>query len=382
MLPMVASELLADFASEPLPYRLVRSLSTTEFTALERLAFEYGESPDSYLAVEPDRYCILTADHSAAVSVIPTGRCLHCSGGILASADNRRQMIARLSEFARRTNRVVACYSITERDRPLFEEAGWEVSKFGEDTTLKLDSLNWSGKPFEWIRRQFNYGQRSGLVCREVNRQQVGEESWKRLAEELFEIFQDDLRGRFYSREMNLLVGKLQPDNLGRRRLFVAENRGTGQIEAFVVSNPMRGGKAWALEMFRKRGNATRGAIPFLIKATVDMLRAEGTEEVSLSMLLWKDTHKFVGPTTSSLLRWGLVFGYHVGDIMYRTKGLTHFKTRFRPELSNCYVCVTPRTTIFSSLNFLYTVGAFSFTPWSAARYLYHYLTRGLIRKD
>ena len=369
-------------AAELLQFRPVASLSPIEFAALERLAFEHGQAPDSYLIVETHRLCYLAPDHSAAMSVIVSGRNIHISGGILAPVEIRRQLIARLAELARRTRHFVACYSIDELDRPLFEEAGWQVTKFGENTTLNLKSLSWSGKPYEWVRRQFNFCQRMGLACREVHREMMDEESWNKLAEALFEIQRDDLKDRVYSTELSFLVGKLQPENLGRRRLFIAEDQKTMRVEAFVIANPMGGGKGWAFEMYRKRLDAPRGTIPFLIKSIIDALKAEGVEEASLCMLLWKGTHTFKGKRTSPLVRWGLAVAYHLGDPFYNTKGMAHFKTRFRPELSNCYACGTPKATILTCLNFFYTVGAFSFSTWNIVRNAWFYLTRRKTRKD
>lgn len=348
--------------AESLTFRPVASLSPAEFEALERLAFEHGQAPDSYLAVESHRHCYLAPDHSAAISVIISGRNVHIFGGILAPLEARRQLIIQLLEMAKQLKRVINCYAIREQDRALFEDAGWEVTKFGEETSLKLQSLAWSGKQYEWVRRQQNYCQRMGLTCREVSHRTMDRELWRELANELFEIQRDDLKNRIYAREMNFLVGKLQPDQLGRRRLFIAENQETGRIEAFVIANPMRGGLGWGFEMYRKRQDAPRGSIPFLMKWIIDALRTEQVEEASLCMLLWKDTHKFKGKRTSPLARWGLLLAYHLGDVFYNTKGITHFKTRFRPDLSNCYVCVTPRITILSCLNFFHIVGAFSFS--------------------
>jgi phosphatidylglycerol lysyltransferase len=372
----------AGSADELLQFRPVTSLSPTEFASLERLAFEHGHAPDSYLIVEPHRLCYLAPDHSAAFSAIVSGRYVHISGGILAPLEARRQIIIQLGELARQTNRLINCYVIGELDRPLFEEAGWQVTKFGEDTSLKLKSLTWSGKPYEWVRRQFNFCQRMGLACREVSQDMLDKESWKKLTEVLFEIQRDDLKDRVYANEMHFLVGKLQPEHLGRRRLFLAEDQKTKRVEAFVIANPMRGGKGWGFEMYRKRQDAPRGTIPFLIKSIIDALKAEGAEEASLCMLFWKGTHTFQGKRTSSLARWGLVVAYHLGDPFYNTKGMTHFKTRFRPELSNCYVCVTSGITILSCISFFHTIGAFSFSTRNVLRNAWCYLTRRKTAKD
>lgn len=353
---------------ERLALRRIDSLSESELAAVEKLAFQYGESPDSYLAVEGDRHCFLTSDHSVALSVLVSGRYLHIPGGLLGPQELRQQVISQLSEYAKRHRRLIACYSIREPEKTLFEQAGWEVSKFGEDTTLKLSELNWTGKAYEWVRRQFNACQRAGLTCREVVPQSLTPEAWCHIKEELFEIQREDLQDRVFDQELNMLVGKLQPDQLQRRRLFVAGYPGDPRLQGFVIANPMRSGKSWALEMFRKRQTAPRGTIPFLIKWVIDALKAEGVQDVSLCILLWKDCYAFSGRRSSLLLRWGLVLAYHWGDFFYHTKGMAHFKSRFRPQLTNSYVCVIPKTSVFSILNFFRVVGAFSFSARNIVR--------------
>src|SRR4051812_38205187 len=103
-------------ASESFELRRVSELSRADFAVLERLAFEHGESAESYRGAEPDRPCILPANGRGAVSVILGGPSSHMGGGILAAADCRLQMIIDLADFARRTGRSIACYGICERD--------------------------------------------------------------------------------------------------------------------------------------------------------------------------------------------------------------------------------------------------------------------------
>ncbi len=83
----------------------------------------------------------------------------------------------------------------------------------------------------------------------------------------------------------------------------------------------MRSGKGWALETFRKRQEAPRGTVPFLIKWIVDLLKTEPVEEVSLCLLLWKGTHTYVGKRRCLLLDWGLRIGYHLAICSTTPKG-------------------------------------------------------------
>jgi len=358
-----------------LELRRVGSLTPDEFEAFERLAFEHGEYAESYLAIEPERFCFLSSDRQAAVSVVPAGRYLHIVGGILAPVGRRPQVIAALAEHARRTGKFIACYAIGEQDRPFFEAAGWEVSKFGEDTDIDLQTLRWSGKAYEWVRRQFNFCKRAGLVAREIVRQDLSPDEWREMKIILAEITRDDLKDRIYATEMSLLVGKLQPDNLGRRRLFVAENTNSGEIEGFLIANPMQGGRGWAIESYRKRRTATRGAMPFLMKAAIDQFQADGAEHVSLCMLTFKDTGTFKNNQSGGFLHWWLATGQRIVDKLYGANGAIHYKTRFRPTLTNIYLCVTPRTTLFLTLSFLHQVGAFSFSWRNIAKSVWQAMT-------
>lgn len=348
------------FDEDEIHIRPVSSLSATEFAVFERLAFCHGRCSDSYLAVEQQRHCYLSRDHRAAVSVIPVGRVLHISGGILAPPELHLPVIRRLEAFARKTRRTIACYSLNDEQREVFEAAGWEVSKLGEDTMLSLQDLTWSGKAFEWVRRQENYCRRSGLTSREVPHRELEGPEWNRIQSALLEVQAEDLRDRIYAQEMSLLLGRLEPENLQRRRLFIAEDSVTGRIQAFVITNPMNGGRGWSMEMYRKRADTPRGTMPFLLKQTIDVFRSENAEEVSLCLIPWKDCHTYRGPRSSLLIRYAMALATRLGGYLYNIKGMTLFKTRFRPRLTNFYVAVTPKTTVLSSLNFLYTVGVFS----------------------
>ena len=47
---------------------------------------------------------------------------------------------------------------------PLVSLAGFQATKWGEEALVDLPDCTWSGKDYEWVRRQSNYCRRQGLV--------------------------------------------------------------------------------------------------------------------------------------------------------------------------------------------------------------------------
>jgi hypothetical protein len=94
-------------------------------------------------------------------------------------------------------------------------------------------------------------------------------------------ILNEDLSGRTFDRPLRLLEGEFNPHVLHRRRLFVARKKNDETIEAFLACSPVRGGRSWAFETYRKKQNSTRGVTTYLFRSAMDQLRSEGVEQIS-----------------------------------------------------------------------------------------------------
>ncbi len=334
----------------------------------EQFAYQYGQSSDSYLGIEPDRHCLFLPSGRGAVSVVPSSRYIHVPGSLLAPEDAKDELIQFLAEYGREHKKTIACYSINIPDSERFIQAGWETTKFGEEPVFELDDLTWSGKQYEWIRRQQNYCRRQGVAYEEIHRDQISETEWNQLAREIMDILQDDLRDRPYPRELYMLEGRLLLDHLGRRRLFIARKSKNEPLEAFLICNPMLNGTGWAFESYRKSKQSTRGVVAFLMKSVADQMREEGVRWISLCMVPGKGVGEYTAPGMSRLVRFSMNFWYNYANWMFNSRGQCHFKSRFRPEFQCRFVCVTPGSTIRSIYNFLKTTGGFDFSLKNVVR--------------
>lgn len=272
-----------------------------------------------------------------------------------------------LNEISSSHNKTVALYSVSSEDEPLFRDAGFQVNKFSEEPVIDLGEIDWKGKPFIWVRRQVNFCRRAGIEIIEVSdpQQQAA------ISADLVEILKDDLSERTYCRPLKLLEGEFDPNAQLRRRLFIARNTETNQIEAFLSCSPMLNGTSWAFETYRKRKSATRGVTAFLFYEVINRFQREGVQNISLCQVPGRGVENESAEHGDSRVRWLLIQWYKRLNFLFNTKGQDYFKSRFRPRYIDRYVCVTPKNTNASIVSFLKTAGALTPNPVNLTRNLF-----------
>ncbi|MBB02434.1 MAG: hypothetical protein CMJ47_07300 [Planctomyces sp.] len=338
--------------------------------AVERCVYEHGHHPDSYLVTEPDYKHFWDDQQTGCIGYIQDGRYLHVVGGLIAAPERQEELLAQFTQFNDDNRYLASFFSIEEEQLPLFRKYGYQATKFGENTHIPLADHNWKGKPYAWIRRQVSFVSRQGIIAREINLEDLSQTERTETFARLQEINDEHLSERVMKHEIGLLEGKLYPDYFYRRRLFVAcEEANPDNWQAFVACTPMRGGRGWATEMYRSRNESARGVIPFLIASLIDQMQEEGVEEVSLCMIPainCKDPH----PGDSKMARFLFGFWEKRLNFLFNSRGLYHFKSRFRPNFTSVFLCVRPRITSGSTFSFVRSVGVFKMNWMNYGRHL------------
>lgn len=351
------------------------ALSASESLRLEQHAFQYSCVPESYDIAVSDGHLLATACGRGIASVIPHGRFWHIAGGLLASESLKPSMIAWLGEISRQQKKSLAVYNVSETDAVRFRDAGFVVNKFGEEPVLNPQGITWSGKQFEWVRRQTNFCRRAGLEVEEV----VDAPTQRRMASELQEIMIDDLAGRSYDQPLRLLEGQLNPENLSRRRLFVAKKG--DHIEGFLACSPIDSGRSWAFETYRKRKDATRGVTPFLFRTVIDQLGQEGCEQISLCLVPGRNVREAGIQAGDRRIQWMMSKWFGSLDFVFNVQGQDHFKSRFRPRYVDRYICVAPHNSVGSLWSFLRTTGATNASWTNMGKELWKTIRRKVTKK-
>ncbi len=327
----------------------------------EDYAFRFGRAYDAYLVTEPGWEHFWSAGRQGMIAVARQGRCLFSSGGLLAPAAHHEELLRQFVDHAASQGYALTFFNICEDQLPLFRKFGFQATKWGEEAVVDLPQCTWSGKSYEWVRRQTNFCRRHGLEFLECRPEDFSGAQWARLTSELANVSHRFLAGKPQSHEMRFLQGSFDPDRLRQKRVFVAQNRDNGRIEGFVACNPC-GGKTWVLETCRQRPDAVRGTTAFIMHQAMQRFKAEGVLRVSLCLLpglRCRQPH----PGDSAMVRWGLAIGTGRFNPAFETAGAYHFKSRFRPHFESRYLCVRPRMTLGLAIAFIRLMGVMKLDP-------------------
>jgi phosphatidylglycerol lysyltransferase len=328
----------------------------------EELAFEFGQVYDSYFATEEGWKRFRVKNRPGLISYRRLGKYVKVIGGLLAGDEEKPRLLQEFNELADSFGLLTSFYNIPEDDIDLFREHGYQVTKWGEEPIVDLQECTWSGKPYEWVRRQTNYCRRAGITIVEHRREEMDDESWNALIRELRAVSDSLLATKPHSGEIQLVEGQLEVPGWGRRRLFVAYSQDSARIEGFLIALPMQGGRRWSFEMYRHRPDAVRGVVPHLFHEAMIRMKAEGIESVSLCLIPGLGCEEAL-PGDSALTRRALCFGKKRLNFLFDFAGLYHFKSRFRPRYESRYICSRPRSTPFTTLALFRMSGLLTFDP-------------------
>jgi phosphatidylglycerol lysyltransferase len=344
---------LSGFEVRPIAVQPLKSrwLTFSEMTADQRTqladyAFRYGSQYDSYLAVDAaDRRFFFASSNQGIVSAVLRGRRMGAFGGILGPPEFWPQVIAEYMESCLQQRFQMGFFAADEQLTAMLRQKGFRANKFGEGAIVDLAETDWKGRKYEWVRRQTSYCQRQGLLFQECLHSEATAEDWSQLTTELLQIENLFLADRSHGSRLRHVVGEFAGKLSDHQRLFIAKNSETQQIEAFVICNPSLNGRRWVLECFRRRPDATRGVISFLLHQIMVKLQTEGVAEADLCMVPFVNCQKPL-EGDHALSRKTLTFIATHLNWIYDTQGLYHFKSRFRPEFRDLHVCVYPSINV------------------------------------
>lgn len=348
---------------------------------LERMAFDHGQAYDSYLSTEGNLAQFWSSDQKCVIAYAKVGRFVHVQGGLLGPLENRPTLLREFAGFLQTHRYLATFYNIGEGDLPLFRDHGFQITKWGEEPLLDLASVTWSGHEYEWVRRQTNYCRRQDAVVTECVKDDYSESEWDELMDEIRSIKAECLSTKPQRGDVRFFNGEVNPPSWDRRRLFVARSdKGAGRIEGFLICLPYDGGRQWSIETYRHRLNAPRGIVAYLIHQTVETMKSEEIDSISLCLCPAVRYERL--PNDSWIIRRCLQFGFHYASAFFDMPGEYHFKSRFRPRFIRRYICHWPRATAASMLSIVRLSGAVELDLTKFVCNLWHRFVRPKTRRN
>jgi phosphatidylglycerol lysyltransferase len=342
---------------------------------LEEMAYEHGQAYDSYLSTEGNLTHFWSSDQKCVLAYAKVGRFVHVQGGLFGPMDDRPSLLREFADFVRKNKYVATFYNIGEGDLPLFRDQGFQITKWGEEPLLDVADVTWSGHEFEWVRRQANYCRRHAAVVEECIKHDYAPSEWDELMDEVRAIKAECLSTKPQRGDVRFFNGDVDPPSWDRRRLFVARSeQGRGRIEGFLICLPYDGGRQWSIETYRHRLDAPRGIVAFMIHQTIEAMKTEVIETVSLCLCPAVRYERL--PNDSWIIRRCLQFGFNYASAFFDMPGEYHFKSRFRPRFIRRYICHWPQASAASMWSIVRLSGALELDLKKFTQNLWHRFVR------
>ena len=301
---------------------------TVESSRDRRVAIDllrrFGDTGTSYITTWPGNTILVNGEHDAYLAYRLIGSVAIVLGDPIGTTEGCTRVIDEFLDVAAVNGWTPCFYGATNRHLNEFEQHGLAWLQVGEDAVIDLPKLNFRGKAWQDIRTARNHAQRDGISFRMIDQATAD----PAIVAQLWEI-SNDWVGKRSLPEMNFTLGQLTdpPDPEIRTGVAIDQNE---QIHGFVTWLPVYARNGWVIDLMRRRGDAFRGVMEFLIAESALAFQAEGCSYVSLSAapLAHVPREEHHQGTIERAL------GYFAErlDTLYHFASLVEFKRKFIPR--------------------------------------------------
>jgi lysyl-tRNA synthetase class 2 len=308
---------------------------------VERLVREHGKDSLCYFALRADRRWYFSPSGRSFVSYRLLGGFALVGGDPVGPIEERAGLVRSFRAFADAHGWRVAVAG--SADPGLYEELGFRTLYLGDEAVVRPAAFTLEGRSMRKVRQSVARLSRAGY---RVDLVRAGDAD-ARLRRQLLEV-STEWRGAWPERGFSMAMDALfaYPDAF----LAVAFDA-DGCAAAFLQLVPAPASSGLSLASMRRRHGTPNGLVEFLIAETLERVRAENVEEVSLNFAVF-------GSTRSRALRWALLRL----DRLFQLERLRRFSAKFHPEWRPRYFCIE-RWTDLPAAGFAYLQAESLLTP-------------------
>ncbi|WP_081423118.1 bifunctional lysylphosphatidylglycerol flippase/synthetase MprF [Leifsonia xyli] len=264
-----------------------------------------------------------------AIAYRVVGRVALTTGGPFGASPPHDAAIERFARFCDDSGWIPVFYSVEAHYQALFNRLGWFTMTVAEETVIRPQRWETTGKKWQDVRTSINRAQRAGIraewttfgalpLTATVQLSDISEQ-W---------VAEKDLP------EMGFTLGGLDElrDPAVRLMLAVDENGRIEGVTSWLPSYEAGRVIGWTLDFMRRRPGSINGVMEFLIAEAATQMKADGVEFMSLSAAPLAHT---AGAASEGQSVMDLVLSYLSTSLepVYGFRSLLKFKQKFQPEL-------------------------------------------------
>ncbi|TMC50454.1 MAG: DUF2156 domain-containing protein [Chloroflexi bacterium] len=289
---------------------------------IEAARLQYGVAHISCFAGSHDKRALLLHNGGVVAYRVCMGVAVAVGDPLCAPSQQADAITTYAAEC--RARRWVPCFYQTDPAlRDAYRRAGLAMVKFGEEAIVDVDHFTLDTPSRANLRREVGRAHRAGLDATVMPWPDRDQEIWAELTE-----VSDRWLATKGGREIGFSLGRLRDVVDARGRLTLVRDQ-SARVHAFT-SWVRLGADALALDLVRRRPDASGGAADLALVAAIEEARRLGIRSVSIGAVPFRDT---VGDAPDGVVAQRvrrLVYAHGVGS--YRYRSLAHFKDKFAPR--------------------------------------------------
>jgi len=303
------------------PARPRLSAPSHEVLARAEAIVRAQDDPGANLVLLGDKTVLFSNTKESFLMVGVQGRSWIGLRGPIGVKEEAAELIWRLEELADHHNGRAALYQVAATQLPLYVDAGFTLTKLGEEAVVVLPEFTTEGRGRKHLRYALSRGERDGRSF-EI----VPAEERQPIMEVLAGVSEAWLREK-KGREKGFALGSFSPEYLRHFPLAVVRERGA--IVAFVSLLTTDTKQQVGIDLMRQLPGAAPLTMEFLFTRLMLALREEGYRELSLGMAPLSGVA--TGPHAPAWNHLAAFLYRHAGHF-YNFEGLRRFKEKFDPH--------------------------------------------------
>jgi lysyl-tRNA synthetase class 2 len=310
------------------PLAAPRDLPDPKARSLAReLIREHGRDTLAYFKLRADKSYLYTDDQRAYDGYRIERGVLIVSGEPVGPQEALPELLRKIASFAERRGLRLAAVNVSAAIKPLFEQLGLRSLYLGDEAIVETNSFTLEGRAIRKVRQSVNRLETQGYGC---VISQVGslDPAAVREAEQAARQWLGGAEERGFSMALDADIARHSDT------LLVLARDCDRQLRGVLHLVPSYGRQAVSLSMMRRHPEAPNGLTEYMIVKTIEELREQGIEEISLNFAAFARLLHSPDGVAERLLRRGL----QLADSFFQIERLYRFNEKFSPHWEARYL--------------------------------------------
>lgn len=286
------------------------------------LVHAYGTDTLAAFKLRRDKQYLFSPDGQALVGYRVENGVLLVSGDPVGAAEAVPEAVRAAAAFAESRGLRLAVLGASEALLPVWREAGLRALYLGDEAIVDTGSFSLEGRAIRKVRQSVTRLEKAGYTASASTLADLAPAALAEL-EAISAGWLDGKPERGFVMAMDALDPAAQPDSV----VVVARDE-TGAARGFLHLVPAYGRPAMSLSLMRRDRATPNGLTEYLVVQAVELLRARGTQEVSLNFAafarLLHSPHGRVQRTAGRILC--------AADRWFQIESLYRFNAKFFPR--------------------------------------------------